>query len=84
MRHQTLPEKGKERIITLKTSTKLSIHEEDADPIDKMKNIRDKMTSSRRRKDLQEIQDAVVVRKRKTLPKTWRGEKLIYASGSDR
>ena len=49
-----------------------------------MKNIRDKMNSSRRRKDRQEIDDAAMVRKRKTPPKTWKGEKLIHASEVDK
>ena len=65
---------------TLRTSENVTILKEDSEPIDKMKNLRDKMTASRKRKDRQEIQDATVIRRRKTMPKTWRGEKIIYAS----
>ena len=50
--------------------------------IDKMKIIRDKMTQSRKRKENQEIKNAILVQK-KSLPKTWRGEKLSYARDVD-
>ena len=53
---------------------------EDNDPIDKMKSIRDKMTASRKRRDRQEVEDAMITRRRRTLSKTWKGERLIHAS----
>ena len=61
------------------TSNQKIIQLEDSEPIDKMKNIRDKMTASRKKKESQEILDAMVIKRRKTLPKTWKGERLIHA-----
>ena len=49
----------------------------------RMKLIRDKMEMSRKRKDKQDIDNALLVRRQKPLPKTFRGEKLIYAKDTD-
>ena len=48
-----------------------------------MKLIRDKMEMSRKRKDKQDIDNALLVRRQKPLHKTLRGEKLIYAKDTD-
>ena len=51
---------------------------QDDSKIDKMKIIREKMTQSRKKKENQDIKNAILIKKR-NLPKTWKGEKLIYA-----
>ena len=52
--------------------------------IDKMKMIREKMTNSRKRKETQEIRDAILVRRMKSVkPTKWNGEALVYAEDVD-
>jgi hypothetical protein len=52
--------------------------------IDKMKMIREKMTYSRKRKETQEIKNAILVRKMKSeKPTKWNGEDLVYAEDVD-
>ena len=52
-----------------------TMEEEEDEPIDKMRKIRNKMAESRRREDKRDIKDAMMVRMRKNKPSKWNGQK---------
>jgi hypothetical protein len=76
-------EKGKKGFTqdTLRVETGNNTNQkEDFDPFDKMKMIKSKMIMSRKMKDRQEVQDAMIVKRKKVLPKTFKGERLFHAN----